>query len=173
MLTRGRSALLVSLVFAVTGCMFESLSASQRFNESSFMLNDAARWGRLDVARSMVDGSYVQKYQVRHQDWGHRIQIAEADVVSLQLDEDKDGATSQVQVSWYSTDTMNLHASTIVQRWRADGQSFLLVDELIQGDPQLFADETTMAPSDPSDAAGDPTTKADEPKAPDPQAQAG
>lgn len=132
--------------------MFQNLSAPQRLSESSFVLNDSARWGRQDVAQGHVDPSYLAQYAHRHQQWGHQIQIAEADIVSMQVDEGKEGATSVVQMAWYSTDTMSLHASTITQRWAADGQNFLLVSEDIEGDPRLF----TADPEDGGDEAAEP-----------------
>lgn len=137
------------------GCMFQNLSPQNRLNEHVFVLNDAARWGRIDVAIANVDADYRQRYAVRHEHWGEAIQIAEASIVSMQLDEDKEAATSQVKVSWYQTDTLTLHQSTIMQRWKADGQSFLLVDEKISGDVALFADDSHLPVKPPVPAEGE------------------
>ncbi len=141
------------------GCTLASLTPQARFAESTSVLNDSTRWGRVDAALTQVAPKYVDKFVARHADWGGAISIADYDIVNMQIAEDRQGAVSEVALSWYMTGGVILHQSTITQRWETDHGKFRLVDEVIRnGDPRVFVAEEEVPKTDAeSSKSGDPS----------------
>lgn len=137
----------VSLVLALcAGCTLQSLTPRARFNDSAFALNDAARWGAVDVASQHVAASYRSRFLARRKAWGEGISIAEVELAQLRLGEDKQ-AESLVQLSWYDTNGMTLRRSSIAQKWQSQKGDYRLIDEEIAGgDRSVFADESSKTP---------------------------
>jgi hypothetical protein len=138
------------------GCTLANLTPQARFAESTNTLNDSTRWGRVDAALTQVSPKYLDKFVARHAEWGGAISIADFDIVNMQIAEDRQGAMSEVALSWYKTGGVILHQSTITQRWETDHGKFRLVDEVVRaGDPRVFVAEealpkTPKADHDPS-----------------------
>ena len=80
-------------------------------------------------------------YLTNHRRWGSAIQLADAEVVHVQIASDASNATAFVTYSWYSTNDMTLHQSVVRQRWSSqeESDSFALISEsVVQGDPLLL-----------------------------------
>ena len=134
-------ALILVLSAAVSGCTLSHLSPQARFSESAYVLNDASRWGQVDLASSHVTGPYREQFRARRRDWGDRINVAEVELLRLQLAEDKDTAVSEVSLSWYDAAGMTLRKSLVTQRWENHRGTFRLAEETVsRGDPRVFAD---------------------------------
>jgi hypothetical protein len=131
-------ACLCLFVLTATGCTLANLTPQARFAESTHVLNDATRWGRVDMAVEQVSPKYLSRFMTRHREWGHAISIADFDVVRMQVAADRKTATSEVTISWYPSDGVMLRTSTIVQQWEAEHGGFRLVDEAVEGDPRVF-----------------------------------
>jgi hypothetical protein len=126
--------------FALTGCL-NNASPTKKLTDTVHDLNDEARWGRVADASQRVDPSYRRVFINNHKDWGRSIQIADAEVVNMQISEDGTQAAAFVQYSWYAMNTMTLHQSVVRQRWTAvEGSSSygLISESVIQGDPRLL-----------------------------------
>lgn len=132
-------ALVISTLAA--GCSLGTMSPRARFSESAYTLNDAARWGQVEIAVSHVAAPYQERFRERRRDWGERINVAEVELLNMRLNEDKQGGLSEVSVSWYENSTLVLHRSVIAQRWTRERGAFRLVDEVIaKGDRGVFAE---------------------------------
>jgi hypothetical protein len=102
-------------------------------------MNEAARWGRIDLAAQYVGPAYRQRFFSSHSTWGQRIQIADLDVVRLDIDSKKKSATASVAISWYGLDQMTLRQSVVRQRWKLlEGQYILDGEDVVDGEPSLL-----------------------------------
>ena len=125
----------------VAGCTLVNLSPQARFTESAHRLNDAARWGQVDMAAEEVSPTYRSRFLARRKEWGERVQIAEVELLYLQLMPDKEGAVSEISLSWTDQAGVMLRKSFLTQRWANERGNFRLVDELVKkGDPGVFAE---------------------------------
>jgi hypothetical protein len=122
------------------GCILANLTPQARFQESAHTLAEAARWNHVDMALPLLSSKYSATYLSRHRDWGGAVTIADADLVRMQVAEDRQSATSELTVSWYLSNGITLRQSTISQKWESERGNFRLVDETVrQGDTSLFA----------------------------------
>jgi hypothetical protein len=125
---------------SVAGCLFESLTAQHKFSDTVDQMNKATRWGQLGQATSMVDPAYRTQFSSSHAGWGELIQVADSEVVQLDLAADKQSAVSVVSYEWYMKSAMTLHQSVVRQRWSRNHDHFgLLSESVVQGDPRLLA----------------------------------
>lgn len=138
-----RLATTLGLVVGLSGCMLQNLSPTERFSTSSHELNTASRWARLDIAMEHVSPSYRERFIKLHRDWGRGLQIADHDIVGMNLADDGSTAVSTVRVSWYRMDSLRLRESYVEQRWKKDrGNFYLVAEEVDQGDEGLFPTES-------------------------------
>jgi hypothetical protein len=139
-------ALLASLF---GGCTLANMTPQARFSESAYMLNDYARWGQVDHAVVHVSPKYMQRFTERRQDWGERVSIADADLVSMKLAPDHESAVSEVKLSWYDASGVYVHSSLVTQKWASEKGKFKLVDEAVRrGDPSVFTEPPPKAQQD-------------------------
>jgi hypothetical protein len=132
-----RSSILVCVL--LSGCLFESLTASKRLSDSVQAMNKATRWGQLGQASQMVDPIYRARFMETHSHWGQTIQVADSEVMQVELAPDKESATSIIAYEWYMNDAMTLHQSVVRQRWsKMSGNFGLFSEAVVQGDPRLL-----------------------------------
>jgi hypothetical protein len=128
------------LLLSLTGCTLANLTPQARFSDSAYTLNDAARWGQVDIAVGHVSPKYAERFMQRHKEWGETISIADADVTRMKIAADPKSAMAEVSLSWYSDGGVTVHSSVITQTWEVVHGKFKLVDEAIRrGDPSVFA----------------------------------
>lgn len=133
-----RSAL---LPLCLAGCTLTNLTPQARFQESAYTLNDAARWGNVDLAMRHVSPKYLARFAERHQAWGETISIAEVDVTRMKIADDKQSAMSEISLSWFDEGGVTIHSSIVQQKWEIVKGKFQLVDEAIRrGDPRVFSE---------------------------------
>lgn len=103
-------------------------------------LNDQARWGLIQDASLLVQNNYRAKFLQQHRGWGSDIQLADSEVLNIQLTSDSEHASALVTYSWYAMDDMTLHETTLRQLWKARSSSYALAAEtVIKGDPTLLS----------------------------------
>lgn len=125
--------------FALSGCFLANSSPAKKIGDTVHDLNDQARWGRLSDAAQMVDPSYRVKFLKDHQRWGDDIQLADSEVMQVQIAADSEHANALVNYSWYALDTMTLRQTTVRQRWSAVAGGYALMSEsVVRGDPNLL-----------------------------------
>ena len=149
-----RSVLVLLPWVMLAGC-FANASTTKKLADTVHEMNDAARWGQLGQASTRVQPDYRADYLRAHRGWGSRIQVADSEVVNLQVADDLSTAIALVAYSWYALDTMTLHQSVVRQRWEPLEEYFVLAHEsVVQGDPKLLLSEedAETSPSKPGSA---------------------
>ncbi len=137
---------LVTLMLAGCGAL-SNASPGRKIGDTVHNMNDQARWGRTGDAAQYVEPSYRSTYLSNHRQWGSQIQLADVEVVQVQMSSDGDLATAFVTYSWYGTDAMTLHQSVVRQRWISTRENYTLVSEsVVQGDAALLGGKGNINP---------------------------
>ncbi|MAQ17990.1 MAG: hypothetical protein CMN30_24735 [Sandaracinus sp.] len=123
-----------------SGCIFNNVSAEERLRDSVVGLNDEVRWNRMDLATQRVAPAYRSEFSLTHHEWHERMQIADSEIIHVQVGETRDEAMAYVTVRWYDQSTMLVAETTIEQKWEKEGRGYILADEGIRsGDARLLA----------------------------------
>lgn len=131
---------LFALCLPLAACTLANLTPQARFQEAAYTLNDAARWGQVDLAIQHVSLKYQPLFAERHREWGETISIGEVEMLRMQIAEDRKSATTEISLSWYDTAGVTVRSSVVTQKWEAEKGKFRLVDEAIRrGDTRIFA----------------------------------
>jgi hypothetical protein len=134
-----RRVLPLTLLLA-SSCMVQHMTAQEKLREAVFELTDALRWNRMDVAGHRVAPKYQHRFVEARRFWGRMVQVADAELVAIQMGDDKSEAKSSVAVRWYNQRTMTVHEAVLQQKWERHKRHYFLVDEqVLQGDPNLLA----------------------------------
>ncbi|MDD9944938.1 MAG: hypothetical protein OXU20_28100 [Myxococcales bacterium] len=129
---------LVLVPLLLSACMNDA-GPRKALADAVHRMNDAARWGRIGTALSLVDSGYQVRFREAHSGWGERLQLADSDVVQVDMT-GENTATAVVSYSWYNLGTMTLHTTVVQQRWVRTNEAFVLVDEVVvKGDGSLLA----------------------------------
>jgi hypothetical protein len=154
-----RASLLVIFGILLSGCFLHHASAGEKLSKTVQELNKSTRWGQIGSATGMVDPSYRKQFLESHKHWGSAVQVADTEVVHMEVAQGSESAISVVAYSWYATESMTLHASLVRQRWTAEGQKFALISEtVIDGDARLLNKDAKTGPAlirDPLSMSGD------------------
>jgi hypothetical protein len=123
-----------------TGCgMMQGLAPETRLQDNVYMLNDEARWGRVDLAAGRCARAYREAFVRSHRRWGRTVAIGDVDVTNISMLQG--GAQSLVTYSWIDQSTQELHATTVRQSWVGDGDGFALAGEdIVSGAEGLYLD---------------------------------
>lgn len=138
----------------LSGCLFANASAGKRLNDTVNQLNRSTRWGQLAEAARMVDPTYRPLFIANHRGWGQLIQVADSEVVHVELAPDSESALALVSYEWYLPDVLTLHQTLVRQRWSRLGSNYALISEaVVQGDGRLLGGKAVVAPAlSPDDA---------------------
>jgi hypothetical protein len=154
-----RASLLIILGLLLSGCFLHHASAGEKLSKAVQEMNKSTRWGQIGSASGMVDGSYRKQFLESHRHWGSAVQVADTEIVHMEVANGSESAISVVAYSWYATESMTLHASLVRQRWTKEGQGFALISEtVIDGDARLLNKEAKNGPAmvrDPLSMSGD------------------
>jgi hypothetical protein len=133
-----------------SACFLANTGADKKVGEAVHNLNDQARWGRINDAALLAMPDYRETFLRQHRQWGTEIQLADTEVLNIQLASDSENASAFVTYSWYAMSDMTLHETTLRQLWKARRSTFALVSEtVVRGDPALLvvADAAANAPA--------------------------
>lgn len=143
-------ACLVLLLTVLTGCGLENASPTKKLADSVQGFTDATRWGQLGTAANLVEPTFRRQFLENHRHWGGAVQLADSDIVHVEISTDKQNATALVAYQWYLAGDMALLYTVVRQRWTALGDGYGLVSEaVVQGDGRLFNPNSNpaLAPS--------------------------
>ncbi|HET8936272.1 MAG TPA: hypothetical protein VFN67_22670 [Polyangiales bacterium] len=117
-----------------------NLRADKKIGDAVQNLNNQARWGRINDAVLLVHPEYRETFMRQHSLWGTDIQLADSEIVNIQIANDSNKASAFVLYSWYAMTDMTLHETTLRQLWEAQSSSYTLSSEtVVKGDPGLLA----------------------------------
>ncbi|MFW6051407.1 MAG: hypothetical protein ACODAU_09545 [Myxococcota bacterium] len=147
-----RSAL--PLLLLLSGCLVQNMSAQEHLRDAVTELNEGLRWNRMDVAVPRVAPAYRERFVTAHREWGQSMQIADAELVGVRIEDDRSEAVSTVAVRWYGHATMTVRQAVIEQRWqRLRGGYFLVEERVVRGDPKVLASPPEVEPEPPTSGA--------------------
>lgn len=124
----------------LSGCFLENASSGKQLTEAVTEMNKAARWGQVALAAQMVVPMYRQQFLENHAHWGKSVQLADSEIVHIEMQPGAESALAVVAYEWYMTQTMTLHQSVVRQRWSREGEGFALISEVVvSGDGRLLS----------------------------------
>jgi hypothetical protein len=126
-------AFLLSVSLLCGGCIFHNVGSEERLRDAVVELNDQTRWGRMDTAVERVHPAYRRAFVRSHRQWAQTIQIADVELLNVQIADSRERATITVALSWYSYETMELRQTVLRQRWRREGSEYFLHSEEVMG----------------------------------------
>ncbi|MEM9073278.1 MAG: hypothetical protein AAGE52_32535 [Myxococcota bacterium] len=147
--------LLVCLALSFTGCVFNNISAEEKLRDSVVGLNDEVRWNRLDLATLRVAAPYKLQFRATHHGWHRDFQIADSEIIQVEVGDNRDSATSFVTVSWYDHATMILHDTTLRQRWNRTINGYMLTEEKVTDGNERLLEIPESLQNDDSDDEDD------------------
>ena len=150
--------LLIPLLVLVNGCMLDNISPTRKLNESIRDMNDASRWGRIDLAVQFVEPTYQASFLKARYRWGRQFRIADTELIRLDIDSEQDQAIAFMAISWYSIDQMTLHNTVVRQVWKEhDGHYLMIAEAVFEGDALLMQGPTkTVTEAGPQAISGAP-----------------
>lgn len=148
---RGRRLFLLVLLACLpawgSGCLFNNLSPTEKLNDSIRGMNDAARWGRIDLALQYVEPVFRERFLRTHHGWGRNIEVADSELLRIEMAPDEKAAVALVGFSWYRLDSMTLHSTVLRQVWKErDGHYVMGSEDVFEGDAKLLAAPSRKTP---------------------------
>jgi hypothetical protein len=140
-------ALVTSL--AAAGC-FAPPNLTDKLADAAINMNQATRFGRMDVALEHIGAKSRDEFAKHHVDWGRGTRIVDVELAGMNMVE-KDQADVFLTVSWQRADEGDLRVTYLSQRWKNEKGSWLLQDERRKsGDIGLFGEPMPIreAPAD-------------------------
>jgi hypothetical protein len=113
----------------------------EKANEAADELNQAARWGRMDVAAQRSAAGDRDNFFKRHATWHADVRIVDTEMAGLAMT-DSSHATVQVDVSWLLIDDPTLRVTRLEQKWSdAKGSWVMDSEKRIGGSTGLFGEK--------------------------------
>jgi hypothetical protein len=131
----------LSLVLSVgllSGCLLNNINPSQKLNERVQEYGDATRWNRLDIAVQMVTPGYRDAFMKRHAAWGRAVEVADAELIHIQIAPDGNTATSTLAYSWYDLSAMTLARTVVRQTWDIRNGYQVMGEDVVEGAAELL-----------------------------------
>ena len=104
----------------------------ERLSNSAYELNTATRFGRFDVALSLVERKVQPEFVRRHAGWGKKLRIVDLEVQGVRMTSPGQ-AEVQLEVSWHRLDQTTIRVSQVAQRWKQGENAWLLAEERRSG----------------------------------------
>jgi hypothetical protein len=117
-----------------------NLRADKKIGDAVENFNKQTRWGRINDAALLVQPDYRETFLTQHSRWGTDIQLADAEIMNIQIASDAKNASAFVSYSWYAMNDMTLHVTTLRQLWESSSNGYALSSEtVVKGNPKLLA----------------------------------
>jgi hypothetical protein len=135
-----RSAAVLSGLFLM-GC-FAPPPPSQRVADVARDVNEAARFGRMDLALEHTADGARDHFTKHRATWGNEVRVLDFELSSLNM-KDSEHATVLVDIQWMRVDEDLLHMTRVEQTWRGasgDHGWSLVRERRVGGDIGLFGE---------------------------------
>lgn len=122
------------IAFVLTsGCIFQNIGSEEKLRDAVVGYNDETRWNRMDLAQLRVTPARRGDFRLRHHRWGRDIQIADMDILDVQVSgEEQENALSVVHISWYDQRTMMIADTIVAQEWERVTGGYILIEERVR-----------------------------------------
>jgi hypothetical protein len=126
------------------GC-FAPPTTQQKVTDAARELNVNSRFGRMDMAASFAAPDERQEFLNRRATWGSAIRVMDVELAGMNIDDDKERALIEVNVSWMRVSESQLRATRVAQVWRShDGNWQLTRERRVAGDVGLFGERVEV-----------------------------
>lgn len=142
-LKRPRAALIAP--FALAGCI-GGMSPAMKLDDAVKETNEAARFGRTDLAVERVVPAARTAFVKRHRLWGGDVRIVDVEYGGVEKMTGEE-AVIIVGFGWFRPNEGVLRTTQVRQTWRNDrgrGPWYLLDEERVSGDPGLLGEQVTV-----------------------------
>jgi hypothetical protein len=131
---------------ALAACM-APVGPAQRATDAARELNQATRFGRMDVALGHTAPGARSQFLDRRAHWGRGLRVVDLELAGLKFEDDAN-AVFQIDVAWVRDQESRLRSTRIAQFWRDGDEGWRLVRERrLAGDVGLFG-EPVRAPAE-------------------------
>ena len=124
---------------------------TQRLADSAYAMNNATRFGRMDVALEHVGATARDEFARKHAAWGRGLRIVDVEVQGMSMLPESE-ADVFLSVSWQRADEAQVRVTHVSQRWRDDRGWRLTKEERKMGDFGLLGEETVVLEPPPRQA---------------------
>ena len=140
-------------LLGLAGCIAPT-SGTQKLADTAYDMNNATRFGRMDVALEHVAMKSREQFQREHAGWMRNARIVDIDFNGIQVKKDGDGEVS-VTLTWQRADESTTRTTSLIQRWTETRNVWTMASEEAKGDDGLLGekekatDATSAAPTKP------------------------
>ena len=139
---RGVRRLAALSCLLVAGC-FAPPPPSQRVADVARNVNEAARFGRMDLALEHTAEGARSHFAKHRETWGNSVRVLDFELSSLSM-KDSENATVLVDIQWMRVDEDMLRMTRVEQTWRGgagDNGWSLVRERRLSGDIGLFGEK--------------------------------
>lgn len=134
-----KHASLALALLGLAGC-FAPTSGAQKLADSAYDMNNATRFGRMDVALEHVAMNAREAFQREHAGWNRQARIVDIDFNGIQVKKNGDGEVV-VTLTWQRADESTTRTTSLVQRWTETRNVWTLSSEEEKGDDGLLGEK--------------------------------
>jgi hypothetical protein len=117
-------------------------SLRDRITEAAREYNDGVRWGNLDQAVAHVPRDRRERFVARHGQLEDELQIADCEVVHLEIDREHERGTARVEYVWSLKRRGIVEKTATEQVWvRKDGDWVVDSEVRVKGAPLVLFEE--------------------------------
>ncbi|HEX3598145.1 MAG TPA: hypothetical protein VHU80_23715 [Polyangiaceae bacterium] len=130
----------------LSGC-FAPPPPSQRVSDVARDVNEAARFGRMDLALEHTADGAREHFAKHRATWGNAVRVLDFELSSLSM-KDTEHATVLVDIQWMRVDEDMLRTTRVEQSWRGstgDHGWSLVRERRLSGDIGLFGERIARA----------------------------
>ena len=152
-MARMKTVALALALLGLAGCIAPT-SGTQKLADTAYDMNNATRFGRMDVALEHVAMKSREQFQKEHAGWMRNARIVDIDFNGIQVLKNGDGEVS-VTLTWQRSDESTTRTTSLIQRWTETRNVWTMASEEAKGDDGLLGekdqakDATSAAPTKP------------------------
>jgi hypothetical protein len=131
----------------LAGCMAGmGYSTLDQVTNAAREYNNDVRWGRFEQASKHVPSDTRQRFVERHTSLEDDLEIADFELVGIEVDKKKQTASARVDYTWALKTRGIVEKTTTKQKWeRRDTEWVVASEERVKGAPLVLFDEPTQA----------------------------
>lgn len=151
-MVRMKHASLAALaIFGLAGCIAPT-SGPQKLADTAYDMNNATRFGRMDVALEHVALKSREQFQKEHAGWMRNARIVDIDFNGIQVKPNGEGEVV-VTLTWQRVNEATTRTTSLVQRWTETRNLWTMASEEAKGDEGLLGEtpkDATTTPAAPA-----------------------
>jgi hypothetical protein len=133
------------VILGLAGCIAPT-SGPQKLADTAYDMNNATRFGRMDVALEHVAQASRAQFQTEHAGWMRNARIVDIDFNGIQVKPNGDGEVL-VTLTWQRADEATTRTTSLIQRWTETRNVWTMASEEAKGDDGLLGETPKDAPA--------------------------